>query len=171
MRKGITNVFAEFYKDLYSKRNDERKTTNRTAKQDLKTLVTILRMTLKTVSKTDTSQTHQKRTDDCNRLSQKKWNQRQQGIKAEVIKGVDEDTITIVHDIFLQLDHQTKFHGFQLIGKSIDHSRLQDRWRDKSRELHVDLWSYTALNTPLSTMLYNRVLAVLIGASVPTRQD
>ena len=56
MRKGITNVFAEFYKDLYSKKNDEIKTTNRTAKQDLKTLVTILTMILKTVSKTDTSQ-------------------------------------------------------------------------------------------------------------------
>ena len=27
MRKGITNVFAEFYKDLYSKKNDEIKTT------------------------------------------------------------------------------------------------------------------------------------------------
>ena len=56
MRKGITNVFAEFYKDLYSKKNDEIKTTNGTAKQDLKTLVTILTMILKTVSKTDTSQ-------------------------------------------------------------------------------------------------------------------
>ena len=27
MRKGITNVFAEFHKDLYSKKNDEIKTT------------------------------------------------------------------------------------------------------------------------------------------------
>ena len=53
MSKGITNVFAEFYKDLYSKKNDEIKTTNGTAKQDLKTLVTILTMILKTVSKTE----------------------------------------------------------------------------------------------------------------------
>ena len=57
--------------------------------------------------------------------------------------------------------HQRKFHGFQLIGKNIDHSDLQDRRRDKSRELQVHLWSSTALNTPLSTMLYNRLLAVL----------
>ena len=56
MRKGITNVFAEFYKDLYSKKNDEIKPTNGTAKQDLKTHVTVLTMILKTVSKTDTSQ-------------------------------------------------------------------------------------------------------------------
>ena len=56
MRNGITNVFAEFYKDLYSKKNDEIKTTSGTAKQDLKTLAAILTMVLKTVSKTDTSQ-------------------------------------------------------------------------------------------------------------------
>ena len=29
MRKGITNVFAEFHKDLYSKKNDEIKTDKR----------------------------------------------------------------------------------------------------------------------------------------------
>ena len=72
MRKGITNVFAEFFKDLYSKKNNEIKTTNRTANQDLKTLVTILTMLLKTVRARQTHpRTHQKRTDDCNRLSQK----------------------------------------------------------------------------------------------------
>ena len=72
MRKGITNVFADFYKDLYSKKNDEIKTTSRTAKQDLKTLATILTMILKTVRARHTHpRTNQKRTDDCNRLSQK----------------------------------------------------------------------------------------------------
>ena len=85
MRKGITSVFAEFYKDLYSMKNDE--TTCDHPDDDI---------------------------EDGEQVSQKKWNQRQQGIKAEVIKGSDEETTTIVHDIFLQLDHQTKFHGFQL---------------------------------------------------------
>ena len=61
MRNGIANVFAEFYKDLYSKKNDEIKTTNGTAKQDLKTLVTILTTILKTMSKTDTSQNSPKK--------------------------------------------------------------------------------------------------------------
>ena len=70
MEKGITNVFAEFYKDLYSKKNDEIETTSRIAKQDLKTLV--LTMILKTVRARQTHpRTNQKRTDDCNRLSQK----------------------------------------------------------------------------------------------------
>ena len=72
MRKGITNVFAEYYKDLYSKKNNEIKTTNRTANQDLKTLVTILTMLLKTERARQTHpRTHQAKTDDCNRLSQK----------------------------------------------------------------------------------------------------
>ena len=51
--KGIANVFAELYKDLYSSENDETE-TNKAAKQDLKTLVTILTKTLKTMCKTDT---------------------------------------------------------------------------------------------------------------------
>ena len=40
-RKGIANVFAKFYNDPYSRKNDERKETRRTAKQDLKTFVTM----------------------------------------------------------------------------------------------------------------------------------
>ena len=53
-REGIANLFAKFYKDLHSSKNDERK-TRKTAKQDLKTLATTLTMILKTMSKTDTS--------------------------------------------------------------------------------------------------------------------
>ena len=71
MRKGITNVFSEFSKDLYSKKNDEIKTTTRTANQDLKTLVPILTISEKTVRARQTHpRTHQNGTDDCNRLSQ-----------------------------------------------------------------------------------------------------
>ena len=53
-RKGIANTFAEFCQDLYPGKNDERK-TSRTAKNDLKILVTMMTMILKTMSKTGTS--------------------------------------------------------------------------------------------------------------------
>ena len=49
------------------------------------------------------------------------------GIKTEDIKGADEETITVVHEIF------------NLIKNFDDHSDLQERRRDRYRELQVDL--------------------------------
>ena len=51
----MANVFAEFYKIFTQVRTTIEK-TSRTAKQDLKTLVTMLTMILKTTSNTDTFQ-------------------------------------------------------------------------------------------------------------------
>ena len=55
-RKGNVNVFAKFYKDLFSKKNDEREDTQDSEARPEKTLVTMLTITLKTMSKTHTSQ-------------------------------------------------------------------------------------------------------------------
>ena len=63
---------------------------------------------------------------------------------------------------FLQLDHQTKFHGFQLIGKTLitviyKTGGVTNPEKTTGRSVVFHTFQYSSL----TTMLYNRLLAVL----------
>ena len=113
--------------------------TRRTTKEDLKTLVTMLTMVkiLKTMNKTNTSQ---------NSPCRKGKSADSKGIKAEDLKGANEETTKMIHEIFKLVIKQNSMTASSLEKRS-GHSDLQERRPDKTRKLQVELFPPTTVQT------------------------